>query len=113
MFEAKYYCKDYLKKEDRDKLHEIKSMSAQIVSEQSVKNFVEENIHSAGTEKETVNELIHSYNEYLNDRIDVYTYDFIITKIDEYDEEELESVKREVDARKRIKLIKAITEEQA
>ena len=112
MFDTEYYCKDYLKKEDRDKLNEIASMSAQIMSEQSVRSFVEEKINSDNTEKNNASELIDSYTDFLNDRIDVYTYDFIMTKIDEYEEEELEAIKQEVDKRKRITLTKAISEEQ-
>lgn len=113
MFDTEYYCKEYLKKEDRDKLDEIESLSMQIMNEQSVRDFVAENITFSKTARDIAGEIIDSYNEYLRDRIDVYILDFIMGKIDGYDEDELESIIKKADERKRLMIADAVRGEQA
>lgn len=113
MLDSEYYCKEYLKQDDRDKLDEIERLSDQIMNEQSVRDFLSEKVTFSKTARDIAYEIIDSYTDYLNDRIDVYTFDFIISKIDEYNKDELEAIKKKADEKKRLMIAQAIEDAQA
>ena len=102
MFEAEYYDKEYLKKEDRSKLDEIEMLREELLNADNISEFLETCVSGGEVTKALVGEQLAAFSEFLKKRMDYYICDFIISKIDDYPDSEYEMLKKEADERRRL-----------
>lgn len=106
MLNTDYYGKEYLRTADSEKVDEIELLREEILNDSSVEEFLENTLPLKGETAQTLvkEEILNPFSEFLRERIDYYICDFIISKIDDYPEEEYAELKRAADEKKRLLL---------
>lgn len=106
MDNTEYYCKEYLRNEDSQKVDEIELLKEEILDDSAIEEFFENrtSLNSDLAKSLVESELLKPFTEFLRERIDYYICDFIISKIDDYPDEEYEVLKEKADKKKRLLL---------
>ena len=106
MLKTEYYDKEYLRNEDSAKVDEIELLRAEVLGDSAVEEFFENKTSLNGdTAKNLVKEeILNPFIDLGRERIDYYICDFIISRIDDYPEEEYEALKQAADEKKRLML---------
>lgn len=110
MLETEYYSKDYLRKEDSETVDEIRILQEEIFSDSTIEEFFENklNLNSETAMALVKDEFLTPFTEYLRERFEYFICDFIISKIDNYPDEEYEALKASADEKKRLMLAGAM-----
>ena len=106
MLNTEYYDKEYLRKEDSEKVDEIELLRAEVLSDSAIEEFFDNGTSLNGDTAKTLvkDEILKPFTDFLRERIDYYICDFIISKIDDYPDEEYEALKKAADEKKRLLL---------
>ncbi len=106
MLKTEYYSKDYLRKGDSETVDEIRILQEEIFSDSAIEEFFENKLTlNSETAKSLVKEeLLAPFAEHLRERIEYFICDFIISKIDNYPNDDYEALKASADERKRLML---------
>ena len=83
MLNTEYYDKEYLRKEDSEKVDEIELLRAEVLNDSAIEEFFDNRTSLNGdTAKSLVkDEILKPFTDFLRERIDYYICDFIISKI--------------------------------